>query len=370
MISMGALRRHVIAAQGYAGRRRTAGVADVEATIRRLGAVQLDSISTVDRSHRLTLASRIGSYPAGAENELLAGGRVFEYWAHEACLLTTDRWPMWKRRMDEFQVHPWWGDVVAEKPELADLVLGEIRERGPLGSRHFEGARTAGGMWNLKPAKTMLDTLWTAGRLAVAGRQGFQRLYDLSERVIPPEYLLAPTPTEREFLREVTVWAVTARGALTESGVVEHARLKGGVARIRPHVDALVREGLLDRHEVDDGGAPVLVPAGTSFDAAPTAAVLISPFDNLLWDRPFARRVIGFDHLIEVYKPQPQRRYGYYVLPLVSGDRIIGRADLKADRKAGSLRLQAYHPERGFRSTQPLERALDRLARTLGLAVA
>ncbi len=182
-------------------------------------------------------------------------------------------------------------------------MLGEIRERGPLGSRHFEGARTAGGMWNLKPAKTMLDTLWTSGVLAVAGRQGFQRLYDLSERVIPAEYLEAPIPTEQEFLREVTVWAVTARGALTESGVVEHARLKGGVARIRPHVDALVREGLLDRHEVDDGGAPVLVPAGTSFDAAPTAAVLISPFDNLLWDRPFARRVIGFDHLIEVYKP-------------------------------------------------------------------
>ena len=166
------------------------------------------------------------------------------------------------------------------------------------------------------------------------------------------------------------MWAVTARGALTESGVVEHARLKGGVARIRPHIDALVGEGLLDRHEVDDGGPPVLVPPGTSFDAAPTAAVLISPFDNLLWDRPFARRVIGFDHLIEVYKPQPQRQFGYYVLPLVAGDRIVGRADLKSDRKAGYLRLQAYHPERGFRSTQPLERALDRLARTLGLAVA
>ena len=117
--------------------------------------------------------------------------------------------------------------------------------------------------------------------------------------------------------------------------MVEHARLKGGVARIRPHADALVREGLLDRHEVDDGGAPVLVPAGTSFDANPTATVLISPFDNLLWDRPFARRVVGFDHLIEVYKPAPQRQYGYYVLPLVSGDRIVGRADLKADRKAG-----------------------------------
>ncbi len=106
----------------------------------------------------------------------------------------------------------------------------------------------------------------------------------------------------------------------------------------------------------------MLVPAGTVFDANPTATVLISPFDNLLWDRPFARRIIGFDHLIEVYKPQPERQYGYYVLPLVAGDRIVGRADLRADRKAGSLHVLAYHPERGFSSHGPLEKALDRLA--------
>jgi uncharacterized protein YcaQ len=367
MISVEAVRRHVIAAQGYAGRRLSSNADDVETTIRSLGAVQLDSISTVDRSHRLTLGARIGTYPKEAVSKLLGEGRLFEYWAHEACLMTTDRWPMWKRRMDEYQVHPWHGEVVAKNPDLAGQVLAEIRERGPLGSRHFEGAGS-GGMWNWKPAKVMLEALWSSGELAIAGRQGFQRLYDLSERVIPAEYLAAPIPTETEFLREVTVWAVTSRGALTERGVCEHARLKGGVARLRPHSEALVREGLLDRHEVDDGGAPVLVPAGTSFDANPTATVLISPFDNLLWDRPFARRVIGFDHLIEVYKPAPQRQYGYYVLPLVAGDRVIGRADLKADRKAGQLRVVAYHPEPGFRSSQPLERALDRLARTLGLA--
>ncbi len=369
MISVNALRRHVIAAQGYAGRRLNSNADDVEATIRRLGAVQLDSISTVDRSHRLTLGARIGVYPKGTISKLLGEGRVFEYWAHEACLMTTDNWPMWKRRMDEFRIHPWHGAVIAKDPRLADQVLGEIRERGALGSRHFEG-KGSGGMWNRKPAKIMLEALWSSGDLAIAGRQGFQRLYDLSERVIPAAYLEAPIPTETEFLRAVTLWAVTTRGALTERGVCEHARLKGGVARLQPHSDALVREGLLDRHDVDDGGAPVLVPAGTSFDASPTATVLISPFDNLLWDRPFARRVVGFDHLIEVYKPAPQRQYGYYVLPLVSGDRIVGRADLKADRKAGHLRVVAYHPERGFRSSQPLERALDRLARTLGLAVA
>ncbi len=369
MVAVSDLRRHVIAAQGYAGRKRTGTIADVEAAIRTLGAVQLDSISTVDRSHRLTVCARVGRYPRDTVTKLLDSGRVFEYWAHEACLLPIDRWRMWKRRMDEYRVHPWHGEVIAENPGLADQVLGEIRERGALGSRHFEGAGS-GGMWNWKPAKVMLEALWSSGQLVICGRQGFQRLYDLTERVIPEEHREAPTPTDEQFLREVITWAVRSRGALTEAGVVEHARLKGGVARVRPHADALVGEGVLDRHEVDDDGPAVLVPAGTEFDANPTATVLISPFDNLLWDRPFARRVIGFDHLIEVYKPQPQRRYGYYVLPLVSADRIIGRADLKSDRKAGTLRVIAYHPERGFRSTTPLEGALDRLARNLGLTPA
>ena len=367
MISVDALRRHVIAAQGYTGRRRRSEAADVERTIRALGAVQLDSISRVDRSHRLTLASRIGAYPKDCITDLLARGRLFEYWAHEACLMTVDAWPMWKRRMDEYHVHPWRGRVIEENPGLAEQVLGEIRDRGPLGSRHFEG-ESSGGMWSWKPAKVMLEALWSTGDLAICGRQGFQRLYDLSERIIPAEYLEAPTPTEDEFLRQVAVWAVTGRGALTDGGIVEHARLRGGTARIAPVTAALVKEGVLDRHEVDDGGAPVLVPAGTTFDAEPTATVLLSPFDNLLWDRPFARRIIGFDHLIEVYKPQPERQFGYYVLPLVAGDRIVGRADLRADRKAGTLHVLAYHPERGFRSRAPLERALDRLAHSIGLS--
>ena len=230
MISVDALRRHVIAAQGYSGRRRRATTAGVEAAIERLGAVQLDSISRVDRSHRLTLAARIGAYPKDAITDLLARGRLFEYWAHEACLMPVDRWPMWKRRMEEYYVHPWRGRVIEDNPGLAELVLGEIRERGPLGSRHFEG-ESSGGMWSWKPAKIMLEALWSTGDLAICGRQGFQRLYDLSERVIPAEYREAPMPSEDEFLRDVALWAVTARGALTDGGIVEHARLKGGLAR-------------------------------------------------------------------------------------------------------------------------------------------
>jgi hypothetical protein len=267
--------------------------------------------------------------------------------------------------------HPWWGDVIDRDPALADRIMGEIRERGPLGSRHFEGGPNVGGMWNLKPAKRMLEALWSSGRLVIGARDGFQRMYDLPERVIPDAVLGAPVPGEHEVMQRLVVRAVEARGALTESGVVEHWRLKGGVAGIRPYVDELVAEGALRREDVDDGGPPVLLRSGADPEAArPGGSVLLSPFDNLLWDRPFAERVLGFRHLIEVYKPAPERRYGYYVLPLVVGDRVAGRADVKADRKAGVLRLLAWHPESRRRSAardEALERAFSRLARQLAL---
>jgi uncharacterized protein YcaQ len=228
-------------------------------------------------------------------------------------------------------------------------------------------------MWNWKPAKVMLEALWNAGEIVIAGRVGgFQRSYDLAERVIPRDVLDAPEPDEATRLRELALRAVRARGALTDSGVVEHWRLRGGAARIRPHADVLVADGILERVRVDDGKADVLVVAGADLDPPrPAAAVLLSPFDNLLWDRPFAQRVLGFEHLIEVYKPAPQRQFGYYVLPFLWRDRVVGRADLKSERREGALVVKALHLERGVRHSTALDdafdRALDRLRRTVGL---
>jgi uncharacterized protein YcaQ len=365
-----AVRRLVLHAQGYASRGRTGTVREVEQAIRRLSCVQLDSIATVERSHRIALGSRVGAYPRGAVPELLRRGRVFEYWAHEACLLPIESWPMMTPAMTKGG-RRWYGNAVEEHPDVVEHVLAEIRARGPLGSRHFDGAG-AGGMWNWKPAKRVLEALWNHGRLVIADRQGFQRLYDLSERVVPRALLEAPAPAEDELLRWMALTAVRARGALTESGIVEHWRLRGGSARIRPAVDALVADGELERLRVDDGGAPVLVAAGAELDLpAPRAAVLLSPFDNLLWDRPFARRILGFDHLIEVYKREHERRYGYYVLPLLWRDRIVGRVDLKSERRDGALVVKAFHREPGVRASASLETALDRalarLARVIGL---
>jgi hypothetical protein len=369
-ISLTALGRTAIAAQGYASRSRRGTRRDVEDAIRALSCVQLDSITAVERSHRITLGSRVGAYPRETVSRLLGQGRVFEYWAHEACLIPVEEWPLFRATMRKD--HPWRGDVIGQHPELADEVRAAVRERGPIASRDFDG-KGGGGMWNWKPAKIMLEALWNSGEVVIAGRvSGFQRLYDLAERVIPREVLDAPEPDEATRLRELAVRAVRSRGALAESGIIEHWRLRGGVARIRPAVDGLVREGVLERLRVEDGEADVLVPAGADLDPPrPSATALLSPFDNLLWDRPFARRILGFDHLIEVYKPAPERQYGYYVLPILWRDRIVGRADLKSERREGTLAVRAFHLERGVRRSAALddafERALDRLCRVIGL---
>jgi uncharacterized protein len=369
-ISSTALRRLAIDAQGYTSRSRRGTRAEVEETIRALSCVQLDSITAVERSHRIALGSRVGAYPRETVSRLLGQGRIFEYWAHEACLIPVEEWPLFRASMRNH--HPWRGDVIGEHPQLADEVRAAVRERGPIASRDFDG-KGGGGMWNWKPAKVMLEALWNSGEVVIAGRvSGFQRLYDVAERVIPRDVLEAPEPDEPTRLRELALRAVRSRGALTESGIVEHWRLKGGATRIRPHVDELVRQGLLERIRVDEGGADVLVPEGTELDPPrPTAAVLLSPFDNLLWDRRFARRVLGFDHVIEVYKRAHERQYGYYVLPFLWRDRIVGRADLKSERGEGALIVKALHLEEGVRSSAGLDeafgRALDRLRLTIGL---
>jgi uncharacterized protein YcaQ len=248
-------------------------------------------------------------------------------------------------------------------------VLERIRTEGPLASRDFGGTRTSKEMWARTPAKAVLEALWDRGVLVVAGRESFQRRYDLAERVIPRAILDAPTPDEDETLRTLALLAVRARGALTEPAIREHWRLKGGRVRLHRHVLALVDEGLLREVHVDDGGQPFYVDAEAELDGDPAPPVLVCPFDNLLWDRPLVERLFGFRHVMEIYKREHEREYGYYVLPLLAGDRIVGRADLKAERTAGILHVRSFHREPRVRGNvdAKLERAAARLARVLGL---
>jgi uncharacterized protein YcaQ len=362
------IRRTIVGAQGFASRFRRADETDIEGAIRRLSAVQLDSISTVDRAHRLSLSSRIGAFDPQDVPKLLGAGRIFEYWAHEASLLPIELWPHFRTAM-EGRGH--WGHhdrAFRDHADLVEPILERIRTEGPLGSREFEGG-TGGGMWNWKPAKMVLEGLWDRGQLVIAGRRSFQRLYDLTENVIPRAQLDAPTPPEDETLRTFALLAVRARGALTEGAIREHWRLKGGKARLHHHVLALVAEGRLREVHAGDGGAPFYVDAERELDGVAAPPVLVSPFDNLVWDRPLLERVFGFRHVIEVYKREHERAYGYYVLPLLVGDRFVGRADLKSDRAEGVLHVKRFTPEPRARGNlqDKLERAAHRLARTIGL---
>ncbi len=367
-VKLAAIRRLMVGRQGYASRFRHANENEVEAAIRRLTAVQLDSISTVDRAHRLTISSRVGAFDEAILQRLLGSGRIFEYWAHESSLLPIELWPFFRRAMAG-DGH--WGSharALREHADLVEPVLDRIRAEGPLGSRDFDGAGK-GGMWNWKPAKMVLDALWDNGVLVISGRRSFQRSYDLAERVIPKRWLDAPVPSETATLQRFALLAVEARGALTEPAIREHWRLKGGRERLQPQLDALVAGARLVELEPDDGGPVFYALPETELDGAPAPPVLLCPFDNLIWDQPLLERLFGFRHLIEVYKREHERVYGYYVLPLLAGDTFLGRADLKTDRAEGVLRIRRFTPEARARGNvdEKLERAAMRLARILGL---
>ena len=255
------------------------------ACIERLGCVQIDSISVVDRSQRLVLASRCGRLPADTHDALLRSGRVFEYWAHEACLLPSADEPHFRRdKRASGQFHRWYGPILQEHRELADEVMATARERDEISSRDFGGAGK--GYWEWTPAKRVLDALWTAGQLAIAGRSGMERRYALPERVLPDEVLGAPEPPLEATRRMQVERAVRARGIVSEARVSDYFRVKGKRRTLAPAIEELVADGVLERLRMRELGDAWLVPAedaerAIAGDERPTGAFLLSPFDNL-----------------------------------------------------------------------------------------
>ena len=364
-LSVGEARRLLIGTQRFATRRRTATMDELIETIERLGCVQIDTIATVDRSHRLVLASRCGKVPELAHDRLLRSGRVFEYWAHEACLLPMRDYPHYRHAMQNGRLHRWHQGILGEHPKLADEVVATARERGEISARDFGGAGS--GYWEWTPAKRVLEALWTAGVLAIAGRKGVERRYALAEDVVPDDVLGAPAPPLDETRCMQVVRAVHARGIASEGRIADYFRVDGRSRTLRPAIDRLVVEGVLTRVQV--AGISCLVAVDALPEIArfkPTGAHLVSPFDNVLWDRVEAERLLDFSHRLEIYKRPHERIFGYYVLPLIDGAEIIGRVDTKADRKAGELRAVQVHWERRARP-RALAQALERLAFTLGL---
>ena len=348
----GLARRIALAAQGFADA-RPSGPGDVRRLRRlvdRLAVVQIDSVNVLSRSHYLPAFSRLGPYPR-AQLDALSGRRheVFEYWAHEASFLPVRLQPYLRWRMAEAEQHAW-GSMVRvqrDRPGYVQELLDRVREEGPLKSSDLAEKRDRPGtMWNWHAGKVALEWLFFTGALTARERTaGFERVYDLTERVLPAAVLNAPTPERDEAMRELVRTASRALGVATETDLRDYFRLAPADARTA--IAELTEAGELLPVEVAGWGKPAWLDPEARRPRWIRARALLSPFDSLVWERPRVERIFGFRYRLEIYTPAAKRVHGYYVLPFLLGDQLVGRVDLKADRQAGVLRVQAAHSEEG-----------------------
>ncbi|WNV74403.1 winged helix-turn-helix domain-containing protein [Geodermatophilus sp. DSM 44513] len=346
-------RRIALAAQGLADP-RPAGAVDTRALRRlaaRLAVLQIDSVNVLSRAHYLPAFSRLGPYPREALDDLAGRRReLFEYWAHEASLLPVRLHPHLRWRMAAAEEHAW-GSMVGiqrDRPGYVSEVLDRVRATGPLKASDLAEPRPdrPGSMWNWHAGKVALEWLFYTGVVTTRGRTaGFERVYDLTERVLPAAVLQAPTPEPADAVRELVRTAARALGVATERDLRDYFRLRPAAARAA--IAELADAGELLPVEVAGWGAPAWLDPAARRPRRAGARALLSPFDSLVWERPRVERLFGFRYRLEIYTPAARRVHGYYVLPFLLGDRLVARVDLKADRQAGVLRVQSAFAEDG-----------------------
>ncbi len=351
-------RRIALAAQGFADR-RPAGRVDarhIRRVLGRVGVLQIDSVNVFSRSHYLPILARLGPYSRELLDTLTAhtAGPVrrelFEYWAHEASLVPVELQPLLRWRMARAATDPWPGirRIAREKPKLLDDVLALIAESGPVRASDTGIARIAprpGHMWNWHDGKVALEYLFYAGRVTAARRVNFERLYDLPERVLPPAIVAAATPDPADAKRELIRIAARAQGVATARDLADYFRMS--LADTKRAITELVDSAELSPVEVDGWPAPAHLWHEATRPRRVEARALLSPFDSLVWFRERTERMFGFRYRIEIYTPAAKRIYGYYVLPVLLGEDLVARVDLKADRQAGVLRVQSSFVEPG-----------------------
>ncbi|GAA3301097.1 winged helix-turn-helix domain-containing protein [Dactylosporangium vinaceum] len=342
-------RRVALAAQGFADRAPGAVPErrHVRRVLERTGLLQIDSVNIVQRAHYLPAYSRLGPYDPALLDRLAyrRPREVFEYWAHEASLVSVHLHPLLRWRMRSGGA---WGSMVRiarEQPDLVRWVLEEIRAKGPMSAAEVEGdlaqpRRKDHWGWNWSDTKTALEWLFYTGEVSVARRNSsFARVYDVPDRVLPPEIVNAPTPSDEDAYRELVRVAARGLGVSAEPELRDYFRLP--LAGARQAIAELVESGELVPVEVEGWKLRGYLHADARIPRRITAATLVSPFDPLMWERGRVQRLFGFNYRIEIYVPPAQRLYGYYVLPFLLGDRLVARVDLKADRKAGILQIPA-----------------------------
>jgi uncharacterized protein YcaQ len=344
--------------------------------LRRLHLIQMDSVNVLQRAHFMPLYSRLGPYPV----ELLDRAayrkprELFEFWGHEASLITTDLQPLFRWRMARAADYAWGNMVriVREQPELVAWVLDEVRGRGPITAAEIEhdAPRTKDHWgWNWSVVKQALEWLFFSGQVTAAERSSsFARRYDLPERVLPKTVLDAPTPAYPDAIRALVELSARALGVAAEPDLRDYFRLP--VEGFKQAVAELVEEKVLAPVAVPGWKHPTYLHHDARLPRWVRAATLVSPFDPLIWFRARTERLFDLNYRIEIYVPAPQRLYGYYVLPFLLGDRFAARVDLKADRKAGVLRIPAAWLEPAAEQEETataLAAELHRLAGWLGL---
>jgi uncharacterized protein YcaQ len=362
-------RRIVLAAQGFAETRPAGslGVRRLRRTIERLAVVQIDSVNVLSRAHYLPAFSRLGPYPRAAMDDLTARRHaVFEYWAHEASFLPVRLHPYLRWRMAAAEEHAW-GNMVRlqrERPGYVAEVLDRVRRDGPLRAGDLAEPRPdrPGSMWNWHAGKVALKWLFFTGQVTTRHRTtAFEKVYDLTERVLPAAVVQTSTPEPADAVRELVRTAARSLGVATERDLRDYFRLRPAAARTA--IAELADAGELLPVEVAGWGAPAWLDPAARRPRWVRARALLSPFDSLVWERPRVERIFSFRYRIEIYTPAAKRVHGYYVLPFLLGDRLVARVDLKADRQAGVLRVQAAFAEDGV--DRPLVAAA--LADELGL---
>ena len=375
-LSAAEARRVALAAQGF-GRPRpsAAGTRQLNSALARMATLQIDSVNVFARSHYMPLFSRLGAYDTAALDRLLFARRspYVEYWAHVAAFIPADDWGLFDFRMRALRAKygskpGGWFDA---NRDIVDWVRAELADRGPLRPAQIEHdakESARGPWWDWDVVKRALEYLWMFGEVAIAGRRGFERRYGLAEQVIPRHVLEAPVPRDRA-VHELVRRAARAYGVATAADVADYWRIADRKA-VTTALGDLVDAGELQPVTVEGwttAGRPA--KAWLHTDAVVPrkvdAAAILTPFDPVVWFRDRAERLFDFEYRIEIYTPAPRRRFGYYSLPVLIGDDVVGRVDLKADRAASTLRVQSAWWEHG----SPAD-AASRLADELRLAAA
>jgi uncharacterized protein YcaQ len=348
-VTLATARRIALGAQGFADQRPKGRVdrRHFRRALDRMGLIQIDSVNVLVRSQELPLFARLGPHPRSMIGDATKSGEVFEYWVHEASHVDMAHYHLhrWKMTGD----HKWerYFTLKQRRPGYIDEVYRRITDEGPVASGDLsERVGKKGTWWDWDDAKVALEHLFWRGQVTVRRRASdFARVYDLTERIIPAEVLARPAVAERDARKQLLELAARHHGIGTFTDLTDYHRQKNQPCK--PLIAELVEDGTLTEVQVEGWKQPAYLHRDARIPRRINACALLSPFDPVVWNRDRTHRLFGFHYRIEIYTPPPKRIYGYYVLPILWGDNVVGRVDMKADRQSGALLVQGSFTEPG-----------------------